>query len=262
LHLPAHAAGKCKLAGWMTVFSLYARIWRTYFSWARSLLLLATAIFVPLGLVHAIPVHFEVESLDFGGGLKIFAISLALLALTGVGLLGEVFYAGAVTILLTHPGEDHEPPSLRRIAAEINYLRLIVIDVLYVVLVALGLALLVVPGVLAFIYLGLAAPVVEMEGRTVRGALARSWRLVRGRFWLVFAVLVPIEIANDAITDLATALTHALLGNSLFAEWLTDTVSNIVLTPFYAVAAVLLAIDLIAARDGAAPQLHSAPVSR
>jgi hypothetical protein len=244
------------------LLALYARIWRTYLSWAGPLLLLAAAIFVPLGLVHAIPVHFEVESLDFGSGLRIFAISLALLALTGIGLLGEVFYAGAVTILLTHPGRDGEPPSLRRIAATLNYRRLIAIDVIYVVLVALGLTLLVVPGVLVFVYLGLAAPVVEMERQTVRGALARSRRLVRGHFWLVFAVLAPIEIGTDTLTDLATAATHALLGNSLPAEWLTDTVTNIVLTPFYAVAAVLLTVDLIAARDGAAPRLHSTPFRR
>jgi hypothetical protein len=244
------------------LFSLYLRIWRTYFSWAGSLLLLATAIFVPLGLVHAIPVHLEVGSLDLGSGLKIFAISLALLALTGIGLLGEVLYTGAVTILLTHPGEDHEPPSLRRIAGEIDYPRLIAIDVIYVVLVALGLTLVLLPGVLVFVYLGLAAPVVEMEGRTVRGALARSFRLVRGHFWLVFAVLVPIELATDAVTELATAAAHSLLGNSLPAEWLADTGSNIILTPFYAVAAVLLTIDLIAAKDGSAPRLHSTPADR
>ncbi len=244
------------------LFSLYARIWRTYLAWAPSLLLLAAAIFVPLGLVHAIPVHFDVESLDLGNGLKIFAVSLALLVLTGIGLLGEVLYAGAVTILLTHPGDDREPPSLRHIATELNYLRLIAIDVIYVVLVALGLTLLVVPGVLVFVYLGLAAPVVEMEGRTVRRALARSWRLVRGHFWLVFAVLVPIEIVSDGLTELATALAHTLLGDSLLAEWMTDTAANIVLTPFYAVAAVLLTVDLISARDGAAPRLHSTPSSR
>ncbi len=243
------------------LLSLYARIWRTYFAWAGSLLLLATAVFVPLGLVHAIPVHFEVESLDFGSGLKVFAASLAVLALTGIGLLGEVFYTGAVTILLADPYDD-EPPSLRRIAGKLNYGRLIAIDVIYVVLVALGLTLFVVPGVLVFVYLGLAAPVVEMERRTISGALARSFRLVRGHFWHVLAVLVPIELASDAVTDLATALTHALLGNSLFAEWLTDTASNVVLTPFYAVAAVLLTIDLVAAKDGTAPQLHSAPASR
>jgi hypothetical protein len=242
--------------------SLYARIGRTYLSWAPSLLLLAVVVFVPLGLLHAIPVHYEVESLDFASGAKVFAISLALLTLTGVGLLGEVFYAGAVTILLTHPGADHEPPTLRHIARELSYLRLIVVDIVYVVLVALGLTLLVLPGVLVFVYLGLAAPVIEIERRTVRGALARSWRLVRRRFWLVFWVLVPIEILSDGITDLLTVATHGLFGDSFLVEWLTDTAANIVLTPFYAVAAVLLALELIAAHDGSAPRLHSAPARR
>ena len=72
-------------------------------------------------------------------------------------------------------------------------------------LVALGILAFVVPGILVFVYLGLAAPVVEIEHRGVRAALARSYRLVRGHFWLVLAVLVPIEIVSDAMTDLATA---------------------------------------------------------
>ncbi|HEX3323509.1 MAG TPA: hypothetical protein VHR65_00005, partial [Solirubrobacterales bacterium] len=89
--------------------------------------------------------------------------------------------------------------------------------------------------------------------------LKRSIGLVRGHFWLVLAVLVPIEIVSDVLTDLATAGTHALLGDSLLTEWLTDTATNIVLTPFYAVAAVLLTLDLIADREGTGPRLHSAP---
>ena len=65
-------------------------------------------------------------------------------------------------------------------------------------IVAVGLLLAFVPARLAFVWFGLAGPVVEIEGRSVRGALARSWRLVRGHFWLVFRVLVPIEVVGDA----------------------------------------------------------------
>jgi hypothetical protein len=248
------------MTGSPTALSIYTRIARTYVAWARSLLPLAVVVFVPLGLIHAIPVHADVTALDFGGGLKIFATAVALLTLTATGLLGEVFYTGAVAIALTHSHQG-KPPSLREIAAMVNYRRLIAVDLIYGVLVAVGLVVLFVPGVLAFIYLGLAAPAVEIERRTVRGAFARSWHLVRGHFWLVFAVLVPIEIAGDALTNLASALAHGLVGESLPGEWLTDTVSNILLTPFYAVAAVLLTVDLIAAEDGAGPRLHSAPPS-
>jgi hypothetical protein len=268
LRLPAHTAGKLKLAAVelaaeMTVLSLYRRIWRTYFSWARSLLPLACFVFVPLGLVHAIPVHFDATEFHLGTGFALAGAMLAILLLSAAGLLGEIFYTGAVAIALTHPhGADGRPPSLLEVARMVRYRTLIAVDLLFGVLVAVGVVALVVPGVLLFVYLGLAAPVAEIERHGWRDAFARSFRLVRGNFWLVFAVLVPIELLSDALTSLATAGAHSLLGDSLIAEWLTDTASNILLTPFYAVAAVLLTVDLIAARDGATPQLHSAPVSR
>jgi hypothetical protein len=251
-------AGKGKLAGEMSVFALYIRIWRTYFAWAGTLLPLAFFVFVPLGLVHAIPVHVEATSLDFDNGIAIVGAGLALLLLVTTGLLGEIFYTGAVAIALTHP-HDGEPPSLREVARMVRYRTLIAVDLIFGVAVALGTLLFVVPGILVFVYLGLAAPAVEIEHHGVRAALLRSFRLVRGHFWLVLAVLVPIEIAGDVATSVATQLAHDLLGESLVAEWIVDTATNIILTPFYAVAAVLLTLDLIAAKDGAGPRLHSSP---
>jgi hypothetical protein len=244
----------------LSLFSLYARIWRTYFAWAGTLLPLAFFVFVPLGLIHAIPVHVEATSLSIDSGLEIFGAVLAVLLLVTTGLLGEIFYTGAVAIALTHP-HDGEAPSLREVAGSVRYGTLIAVDLIFGVLVALGVLAFVVPGILVFVYLGLAAPVVEIEHHGVRAALARSFDLVRGHFWLVLAVLVPIEIVSDGLTDLATTGVHALLGDSLVAEWVTDTATNIVLTPFYAVAAVLLSIDLIAAKDGTSPRLHSSPPS-
>lgn len=239
---------------------VYRRIVRTYFAWAGTLLPLAFFVFVPLGLIHAIPVHVEATDLDLAGGVQIAATVLALLLLVITGLLGEIFYTGAVAIALTHP-HDGERPTLRQVARMIDYRALIAVDLIFGVLVALGFLAFVVPGILLFVYLGLAAPVVEIEHRGVRGALRRSYDLVRGHFWLVLAVLVPIEIASDAVTGLATHLTHDVFDDSFLAGWLTDTATNIVLTPFYAVAAVLLAVGLIAERDGAAPRLHSTPES-
>lgn len=240
------------------VLALYVRIWRTYFSWARTLLPLAVIVFVPLGLVHAIPTHAEFGSLDLRGSLHLAAILIAVLALTATGLVGEVFYTGAVAAALTHRRED-AAPKLSEVAREIKYGRLIVVDLIYALAVAAGLTLLFVPGVLIYVYLGMAAPIIEIEQRRVGDAFRRSFRLVRGHFWLVAAVLIPIELAGDALTGAAAALCHALFDGSLVTEWLTDTVSNILLTPFYAVAAVLLTLDLVADHDGTAPRLHKEP---
>jgi hypothetical protein len=78
-------AGKLKLAAAMTVLSLYGRIWRTYFAWARILLPLACFVFVPLGLVHAIPVHADTTSLDLESGLLVASAFLASGCLSRLG---------------------------------------------------------------------------------------------------------------------------------------------------------------------------------
>jgi hypothetical protein len=237
--------------------SIYLRIGRTYIRWAPSLLLLAVAVFVPLGLVHAATVHAEIGSFGFSNGLKLLAAVAAVLALTATGLMGEVFYTGAVAISLTHPKGD-EPPSLREIARMVNYGPLIAIDLIYLALVAVGLIAFVVPGILAFVWLGLAAPVVEIEHRGVRAAFRRSVQLIRGKFFVVALVLIPIEVAGDALTDGITALAHDAFGGSLFAEWAADVLTNVAFTPFYAVAAVLLTVDLIQEKGGGV-ELHAKP---
>jgi hypothetical protein len=238
--------------------SLYLRIGRTYRAWAPGLLLLAAVVFVPLGLLDALASEVDLESLDVTDGIKVAALIAALGAVTTTSLLGEVFFSGAVAVSLTHP--EHEgPPPLREIAGRLRYGRLIAVDIVYVLLVVVGLLLFFVPGVLVFVWFGLAGPVVELEERTVRGALARSWRLVRGNFWVAFGILAPIEVVGDAVGHAIADLVHGALGHSLWASWLAESLSNIAFSPLFAVAAVLLTIELIAARGEVGPRLNSAP---
>jgi hypothetical protein len=237
----------------------YRQIWRTYWGWASSILLLAVVVFVPLGLLNALTMNVELDSLDVTNGIKLAAFALAVLVVTATGLIGEVFFSGAIAISLTHPhGED--PPPLREIARRLKYGRLIAVDLLFVGIVAAGLILGVVPGVLAYVWLGLAGPLVELEGCSVGGALRRSLQLVRGGFWLVFWVLVPIELAGDAIGGALAALVHDLFGHTFLATWLAESLADAALAPVFAVAAVLLTVDRMAAKEGTAPPLHAAPV--
>lgn len=236
------------------LLSVYVRIWRAYWRWAPSLISLAIAVFIPLGLLHALTINAEIGSFGFGAGFKLLAAIGAVLAIAATGLIGEVFYTGAVAISLTHRHEGRMP-SVREIAGMINYGPLIAIDLIYGALVAVGLVFFLVPGFLVFVWLGLTAPVVEIEHRGIRAAFARSLRLVRGRFWTVALVLVPIELLGDGLTDLATNLTHGLFGSELICEWIADALANVAFTPFYAVAAVLLTVDLIREKGGGV-ELH------
>lgn len=238
------------------LISVYARIGQTYWRWAPSLLILAVVVFIPLGLIHALTIEADIGSFDLGNGLALLAVAGAVIALAATGLVGEVFYTGAVSILLTHP-RDGRPPSLREIAGMVKYGPLIAIDLLYGLMVAVGLVL-IFPGILIFVWLGLSAPVIEIEHRGIRAAFRRSIELVRHKFWIVALVLIPIEITGDALANLASEMTHGLFGSELLCEWVADILANVVFTPFYAVAAVLLTVDLIREKGGGA-ELHSKP---
>jgi hypothetical protein len=240
------------------VADVYRRIWRTYRAWSPGILVMALVVFVPLGLLDALTFHLDVESLDLSSGIKVGAAALALGAIAMTGLLGEVFFSGAIAISLTHPHGEGSPP-LREIASRIKYRRLILLDVVMVAIVAAGFVLGILPGLLLLVFLALAGPAVEIEERSAFGALRRSVQLVGGHFWLVFWVLIPVEVTGDAIGEGLAGLVHHLLGHTFLATWLAESLSNVVLSPVFAVASVLLTVDLIAARDGAAPPLHAAP---
>lgn len=247
------------MAGRLTTLAAYARIWRLYLSWAPLLLLIGAIVFVPVGLLHAIAITVEDGAIELGSPAEIAGTAVALIVLAITGLLGEVFYTGAVAALMTGEHEDHERPTLTEIAREVEYGKLIAIDLIYAVVIALGLILLFVPGVVAFVFLALAAPVVEIEGRGVRDSIRRSILLVRGRFWTVLAILLPIELVSDGLTRLLIDLPHHLLGETFVADWFADVLANLATTPFYAVAAVLLTVELIREKEGSGPRLHSVP---
>jgi hypothetical protein len=230
--------------------SIYAGIGRTYASKGRSLLLLAAVVFIPLSLLEVLVTEVEIDSIDFDSGLQVAAIALATAAIAVTGLLGEVFYSGAVAVSLTHP-KGEKPPSIVEVAKRLDYRRLILVDIVYVALVIVGLLIFFIPGILVFVWLGLSGPIVELEGRKVGSALRRSINLVRGNFWLVFLVLAPVELVGDLVGELAEHGVHDLLGESFFSTWMGAAASNLVFTPIFAIAAVLLTLDLIA-RQGAA----------
>jgi hypothetical protein len=229
------------------LISFYARTGRTYRRYGGALLLLAAIVFVPLGLAEALLAELDLESLDLGNGIKVAAL-LAVSLIAATSLIGEVFYSGVVAFSLSHPEHERTPP-ISEIARRLEYGRLIAVDLVYVALVVLGLAALFVPGAVMFVWFGLSGPVVELEDRSVRGALARSFDLVRGNFWFAFWVLAPIEVIGDAIAEALEDLAHGALGPSFLAEWAAGSVSNVFLTPVFAVAAVLLTLDLIAEKE-------------
>ncbi|MBS1844667.1 MAG: hypothetical protein JST53_09650 [Actinobacteria bacterium] len=237
---------------------IYARLGRVYFAWGPRLLLLAAIVFIPLGFVDALLEQVDTEALNVTSSFQLVAVLGALAAVTASGLFGEVFFSGAIAASLTHP-EDEESPGFMRLARHISYGKLIAVDLIFVAMMVIGTIAVIVPGILVFVYLSLAGPVVELEKRGIWDGFRRSYRLVRGHFWMAAAVLIPIEIVGDAVNDAIVGVAHHLFGHHLLAAWVGESVGNIVTAPVASVAFVLLTLDLIHHHDGEAPRLKRRP---
>jgi hypothetical protein len=95
--------------------------------------------------------------------------------------------------------------------------------------VALGLFLLVVPGLILFTRWSLAVPAVMLEGRSPRDAMRRSRELVAGHGRQVFAVFLTVTVAAGLVSFLLERLLVDAVG-----LWLSLTVASTLTTPFAA----------------------------
>jgi hypothetical protein len=229
----------------VTVRGVYAETVRTFIRQAGFLMLLGALVFVPLGVLDAaanLAPSIHIEHASELADLTVAALIVGFLAQAITGLLGEVFYSGAVALTIAHAGPGR--PTLLGIAGSLSYGRLVAVDILFGIAVAIGLVLLVVPGVVAFTWFALAGPLVELENDGVRESFRRSRRLVRGSFWTVLAVLGPITLASELLTDALLGLIHGAIHSAFLGNWIGESLTNVLVSPLYAVAAVLIALEL------------------
>jgi hypothetical protein len=121
--------------------------------------------------------------------------------------------------------------------------RLCTADVILATATAIGVALFVVPGVIVFTMWSLVGPVITIEDRPARAALARSWRLVRPHFWLTFAlVTLPIQLEHAVLhaVEYAEVFEHPALPALLLNGALGMVVGSVV-----GLVEVVLAYELI-----------------
>jgi hypothetical protein len=94
-------------------------------------------------------------------------------------------------------------------------------------------------------YTAIAPALVKIEHLGVRGSIRRSAKLVRGSFWRVLLILWGAYLVTLAVGQ---ALEHWL--HHYAAEYVASTVVEAILAPFYGLAAVLVAFELIEHRRG------------
>ena len=112
---------------------------------------------------------------------------------------------------------------------------LLVTAILTMAAVAVGIVLLVFPGIYIALGFSMAFMVVMAEGATALQALKRSWRLANGLRWRLFALLFVWALINAVLTYTAGGILQLFgVGPGDTAKALSNQLVAILVTPCYA----------------------------
>lgn len=219
----------------------------------RSLTVLAAGLEVPLVAadiaLHVTPGLRNLVDDDF-------TLTGTALVVLVYGSLSHHFLAGLLERVVASERRGHHRPGLREVLFDLPWRRLIIADLLLTTMIAAGLALLVVPGLVALTWFSVTLPIVNLERNPVLASFARSYRLVRGHSWRVFAVaFCAFAIPEFAIGSIAS-LTHHLSHNPTLGA-IGHAIPAIVLMPIAALPIVILAFELVELDNARSPATGS-----
>lgn len=196
---------------------------RASFEENRALILKMTLAFAALVAISSL--------LDVAGpaGLAIsFGISI---------LLGAV-YNGMVTALICTPGSPQELGELWTVVRPV-LARLIWVTLITAVCVGVGIAILIVPGLVILTLWSVGGQVVVVERAPVFTSLGRSFRLVKDTAWQVFGYLVVIGLVSLLMLALALVASYPL-GTGAVAGLVSSFLVNLLSTPVVAIGSAVL----------------------
>jgi uncharacterized membrane protein len=111
------------------------------------------------------------------------------------------------------------------------------------VAIAVGLFLLVVPGLVMLTLWSVAAPVVVLERLSAGTALRRSRELVRGNGWEVFLVVLVFDVL---VVVIAFAIAIVAASGGVGLEIVVESVIGVLAAPLSALASAVLYFKLLA----------------
>jgi hypothetical protein len=235
----------------MTVGGTLSEAWGLYTRFFRRFFVIAAIVYLVVDLLNA------VVGTVVGHGAGI-AVLLALVT-TVVSLVGTFWLQGALVYAVEDVRDGRVDATVGEVFERVRpYLgTLIVAGILAALGIAVGLVLLVVPGLILLTWWSLIVPVVVLEGKPVGEAFSRSRELVRGHGWTVFGVVVITAILSAVASGIIQSI-FSFLG-SFLRYWIGGTIANAVVGPFLAIALTLMYFKLLELREGAAPESAAPP---
>jgi len=201
-------------------------------------------------------------SISFVVYLSVAVINLLLVLVLGwfgaligavISLIAAFWLQGALVRAVEDVRDGRADLSLGQTLQSVrpHLISLIVAGVLAGLGIALGLILLIVPGLVLLTWWIVIVPVIVLEQRSAGESFGRSRELVRGYGWNVFGVIVLTVLVYIGLSLVVRLLLTP------FADWLEAFLSSVVVgtvaTPFLAVAWTLLYFRLRRAKEETAP---------
>lgn len=221
----------------MTVSNILGRSWDLYTRFFARFFVLALVVFLITGLANAIIAQIFDRGSTAGGLL------LSLVA-TAVILVGTYWVQGALVFAVQDARDGSFDTSNEDLLGKVRpYLgTLIVAGILAGFGVAIGIVLLIVPGLILLTWWALIVPVIVLEQRGVIESFGRSRELVRGHGWTVFAIVVIAAIISGVASGAIQLLLSFL--PAFLEAWLGSAIAGAVVAPFMAIAVTLMYFNL------------------
>jgi hypothetical protein len=205
-------------------------------------------------VVETDPLTGEITTVDTG---EVWAVVAGFLLLTFLTYVASQLATAAAFKIIGGSYLDEEVDWRDSLRFAFSRLRSLVwLSILIGLGIVLGTLACIVPGVYLYAAWSVAVPALVLEDLRGRAALRRSRRLVEGRWWPVFAVVV--------LSAILTAIVSGALGGALggflamgdsdavaaVADAVAQAVASMLTTPFAAAVATVLYFDLRVRKEG------------
>jgi hypothetical protein len=223
--------------------------WELYKAHWRTFVPLALIVYIVLGLI----------TLVFGLLLGWLGLIIGALA----SIVGTFWLQGALVEAVRDVRDGKQDLSVGQLFSRVQprLPALIVAGILAGLGIALGLVLLIVPGLFLLTIWSLIVPSIVLEGKSAGESFGRSRELVKGHGWQVFGVIV-ITIGAVIVASIIVGLLTFWLPDGV-DSFVSDLISNTIVVPFVAGAWTLMYFALAQGRSvapaEAMPEAYSPP---
>lgn len=216
-----------------------SRTFSVFFGNFVRFMALALLVYSPYFMMLLVQEHMQISA---GGRLVSATLPFVLSYLVTASMIYGVFQQLG--------GENVSLPDCMSVAAG-RLLPVLLVAIIVTIATGIGFILLIIPGILVYLGLFVAVPVVVVEGAGVQQAIDRSRKLTHGRRGAIFLSLIVVFAIGSAVSLVGHGITMTFEKPGIgLASAVINTVTSAFTTAFQAVMAAVTYHDLRVEKEG------------